>query len=174
MLKQEWPLLLRGRSDVAELAAHTNEASEYLVSLAKAGALMGGKLPDPVHATVTLHNACHSRAQNMGFKAKELLSYIPELKVSAVERCSGHGGTWGFEEGHYQTALRVGAPVAKTALADSAKSASNGREHFVVSECPLAADHVMDGMETQQPGGTEKSTRCHPVEILARAYRLLQ
>jgi hypothetical protein len=37
MLKQEWPLLLRENSELAELAAHTSEASEYLVALAKVG-----------------------------------------------------------------------------------------------------------------------------------------
>ncbi len=37
----------------------------------------------------------HARAQNMGAKSAELLRMIPETKVDLVERCSGHGGTFG-------------------------------------------------------------------------------
>ncbi len=33
----------------------------------------------------------------MGFKAQELLKLIPigKGKISTIERCSGHGGSWG-------------------------------------------------------------------------------
>ena len=55
-----------------------------------------------VDARVSLHNACHARAQNIGFKSRELLNLIPALEVGIVERCSGHGGMWGFEKQNYK------------------------------------------------------------------------
>ena len=40
---------------------------------------------------VTVHNACHARAQNMGIKARDMLKFIPNVKMDVVERCAGHG-----------------------------------------------------------------------------------
>jgi Fe-S oxidoreductase len=58
--------------------------------------------------TLTLHHACHSRAQNNGFKARELLRLIPNLNVMSIERCSGHGGTFGVKRETYPVAIKVG------------------------------------------------------------------
>jgi hypothetical protein len=45
---------------------------------------------------VTVHLACHARAQNMGPKAAEMLRLIiPDTPIDVIERCSGHGGTFG-------------------------------------------------------------------------------
>ena len=107
MIKQEWPLLLSGNEDVKKLSVNTFELSEFLVKLHKENLL-----PKPTvtlsNVSVTLHHACHSRAQNMGFKAKELLSILQGLKVTSIERCSGHGGTFGFTKSHRHTAVIVG------------------------------------------------------------------
>ena len=93
---------------------------------------------------VSMHLACHARAQNMGQKAAELLRLIPEgdtddggLKV--IERCSGHGGSWGIMKQNFDTAIKVGRPVAR-------RAAEAGKSH-VVSECPLAGAHIRQGME---------------------------
>ena len=40
---------------------------------------------------VTVHHACHARAQNMGVKARDMLKLIPNAKIDVVERC---GGSW--------------------------------------------------------------------------------
>lgn len=167
MLKQEWPLLLRDSADVRCVAEHTSEATEYLVELYKAGALVAGVPAQPLDAvSVTLHNACHARAQNVGFKARELLSVVPGLSVTIADRCSGHGGTWGFHQGHQDTAHRVGAPVVAAAAA-AARSAT--ASHVVVSECPLAADHLLQGLHKR---GVGNAARLSPVELVAQAYRL--
>ena len=49
---------------------------------------------------VSLHISCHSRAQNIGQKATELLRLIitSQLKLDVIERCSGHGGSWGIKK----------------------------------------------------------------------------
>ena len=48
---------------------------------------------------VTVHLACHARAQNMGPKAAELIRLIPDTPVDVIERCAGHGGTDGGIDG---------------------------------------------------------------------------
>ena len=54
-----------------------------------------GRRPRAARRRVTVHLACHARAQNMGAKAAEMLRLIPETPVDVIERCSGHGGIWG-------------------------------------------------------------------------------
>lgn len=65
----------------------------------------------PIPNSVALHHACHARAQNMGFKSRDMLNLIPDIHLSSIERCSGHGGSFGVMKETHQTALNVGKPV---------------------------------------------------------------
>jgi glycerol-3-phosphate dehydrogenase subunit C len=160
MLKFEWPLLLPDNADVAFLSKNTSDLSEYVVDIAKKEGLAPGL--QPLDGGVTLHLACHARAQNMGQKGTEMLKLIPEPDIAVVERCSGHGGSWGVKKGNFEKALKVGKPVART-TAKNAKA-------FVASECPLAAVHVLQGVEAID--GATLPERAHPIELLAKAYGL--
>jgi glycerol-3-phosphate dehydrogenase subunit C len=160
MLKFEWPLILPENEDVAFLAKNTSDLSEYVVDIAKKEGLAIGL--KPIEGGVTLHLACHARAQNMGQKGAEMLKLIPQPDVAVVERCSGHGGSWGVKKGNFQTALKVGRPVAR--------QAAKNDKAFVASECPLAAMHVLQGMEGIE--GAKVPERAHPIELLAKAYGL--
>jgi glycerol-3-phosphate dehydrogenase subunit C len=158
MLKQEWPLLT-DHPAVHKLASHTVDVAEYLVKIAKSYGLAEGI--QSLGEKVTVHISCHSRAQNMGQKAVEMLKLIPDLEVTMIERCSGHGGSWGMMVDHFDIALKVGKPVAKAALTH------NNRR--VLSECPLAGEHILQGMEHlgAQPG---QFSTDHPIYIMAQAY----
>ena len=161
MLKFEWPLIVPDDARVKSLSEATRDVSEYLVDIARKEGLAPGLQPLP--GGVTLHLACHARAQNMGPKAADLLGFIPDGDVKVIERCSGHGGSWGIMKDNFDTALKVGKPVFRDAL----KAGTT----FVVSECPLAADHIHQGMARLANGDAvvpEKAT--HPVELFAAAY----
>src|SRR5690348_1205882 len=93
MLKFEWPLILPKDESVKRLAQATFDVSEYVVGIAKKEGLAPGLKALP--GGVTVHHACHARAQNMGAKAAEMLRLLPEADVAVIERCSGHGGSWG-------------------------------------------------------------------------------
>ena len=160
MMKFEWPLILPDNENVKLLSRATFDLSEFIVDIAKKHGMAEGMKPVP--GGVSLHMSCHSRAQNMGQKAAEMLRLIPEAQVGVVERCSGHGGSWGFKKGNFETALKVGKPVAKT-VSDSGKG-------FVTSECPLAGVHIQQGVE--KLGGAKPELVRHPIQILARAYGL--
>src|SRR3546814_9374671 len=69
----------------------------------------------PLDGGVTLHIACHARAQNIGQKSTELLKLIPGADLKVIERCSGHGGSWGVMKENFEVALKVGKPVARQA-----------------------------------------------------------
>lgn len=163
MLKQEWPLLLPQDSSLKKLAQHTQDLSEYLVHLSKRKGLSAGMRP--LEGGVSLHMACHARAQNIGRKAEELLRLIPETPITVIERCSGHGGTWGIFKENFETALKIGRPAAKQAWAAATA--------YVVSECPLALTHLQQGITAVDPE-KEKPVKhfAHPVELMAWAYGL--
>jgi glycerol-3-phosphate dehydrogenase subunit C len=160
MLKFEWPLILPGDENVKRLAKSTYDISEYIVDIARKEGLAPGL--QPVAGGVALHMACHSRAQNIGQKAAEMLRLIPRADVEVIERCSGHGGSWGFKHENFATALKVGRPVARQANAAG--------KAFVTSECPLAGVHISQGIDRLAGDASKPELIHHPVEFFARAY----
>ena len=167
MLKFEWPLIVPENEDVQRLAKATFDIDQYVVDIAKKEGLPTGLKPLP--EGVTVHLACHARAQNMGPKAAEMLRLIPDTPVDVIERCSGHGGTFGVMKSTHDLAVKVGRPVFRTA-------AQQARGH-IVSDCPLAARHIVFQVgELAAKDGTEAKVRDpeHPIEIMARAFGLVE
>jgi glycerol-3-phosphate dehydrogenase subunit C len=160
MLKFEWPLIVPNDPAVQKLSEATFDVAEYVVDIARKEGLAPGL--QPLDGGVTLHIACHARAQNMGQKSAEMLRLLPEAQISVVERCSGHGGSWGVMKGNFETALKVGKPVARQALRDP--------KPHVASECPLAGMHILQGMELLVGDERLPSRSVHPIELVARAY----
>ena len=70
-----------------------SDIDEYIVDIAQNEGLAEGL--QEIDGGVTVHNACHARAQNMGIKSRDMLKFIPNIKMDVVERCAGHGGTFG-------------------------------------------------------------------------------
>jgi len=165
MLKFEWALIVPGNGDVKRVADAVFDIDEYVVDIARKEGLPEGMTPLP--EGVTVHLACHARAQNMGPKAVEMLRLIPETPVDVIERCSGHGGTFGVVQPTHAVAVKVGRPVFRTA-------AQQNRGH-IVSDCPLAAQHIVGNVQeaAQKDGKTAPvKTPEQPIQILARAYGL--
>lgn len=162
MMKFEWPLLLPEDAAVKTLSAATRDIAEYIVELSKSLGLAPGL--SPIAGGVTVHHACHARAQNMGPKSADLLRLIPDTKVDIVERCSGHGGTFGVLKPTRPLAVKVGKPTAKqVAQKDNA---------VLCSDCPLACKHIGQILETD-PNAKTQPRQSHPIEIFARAYGML-
>jgi glycerol-3-phosphate dehydrogenase subunit C len=111
MLKHEWPLLLPNDNHIKKLANATYDLSEYIVELAKEKGLVPGL--KPIEGGISIHLPCHARAQNIGHKAVEMLRLIPDTQIHVVERCSGHGGSWGVMKENFPTAIKQGKPVVK-------------------------------------------------------------
>ena len=161
MMKFEWPLILPDSDDVKALSAAVMDFDEFLVDLSSKEGLVDGL--KPVKGGVTLHISCHSRAQNIGQKSTELLKLIPNTDLTVIERCSGHGGTWGVKKENHAKAIKVGKPVARKAL--------DVHSAFVASTCPLACDHIRNGVDALEDGAAPARS-WHPIEIVAKAYGL--
>ncbi|KAL9641944.1 hypothetical protein ABK040_004002 [Willaertia magna] len=183
MLKSEWSNILPTNEDVQQVKKFTMDITEYLIYLVKKN---GGKLPtqnlikELPYSTVTLHHACHARAQNIGNKGLEVLKLIPKLKVNVIQRCSGHGGSFGVKKEHFETALKVGKPVAQKIQSSLKKDPL----HVISSECPLAGQHLSQSVGMLNSNNNTSSSENnnqqqqqvvpskHPIEILAEAYHI--
>jgi glycerol-3-phosphate dehydrogenase subunit C len=162
MLKFEWPLILPKDAAVQALSKATFDLSEYIVDIARKEGLAPGL--QPIETSIALHISCHSRAQNMGQKAAEMVRLIPGADCQVIERCSGHGGSWGYRKENFETALKVGRPVAQ--------QVHNGKKVCLTSECPLAGLHIAQGVERLDSEAKAPALATHPIELMARAYGL--
>ena len=159
MLKFEWPLLLPNDENVKKLSKNVNDIDEYIVDISDKEGLAEGL--GEIDGGVTVHHACHARAQNMGIKARDMLKLIPNIKIDVVERCAGHGGTFGVMKETHNLALKVGTPTAK--------QIKNKNNKYMVSDCPLAAKHLK---QLEQDTKISNDEALHPIELLAKAYKL--
>ena len=91
---------------------------------------------------------------------------MPETTITVIERCSGHGGSWGVQKDNFEVALKKGKPVVKEAVAIG--------NQYLVSECPLAATHIVQGMENIETEKSVVETVSHPIVLFARAYGLFE
>ncbi|MDB5673004.1 MAG: glycerol-3-phosphate dehydrogenase [Alphaproteobacteria bacterium] len=162
MLKFEWPLLLPDDQDVKRLAAATRDISQYIVDLARDLGLAEGLRP--LASGVTLHHACHARAQNMGAKSAQMLRLIPGAKIDLIERCSGHGGTFGVMKETHDVAVKVGTPAARMVVKQANET--------LCSDCPLACKHLGQLVSAQLADGAAEPRQLSPIELFASAYGL--
>ena len=159
MLKFEWPLLLPNDANVKKLSKNISDIDEYIVDIAENEGLAKGV--QEIDGGVTIHNACHARAQNMGIKARDMLKLIPNIKIDVVERCAGHGGTFGVMKSTHDHAIKVGRPTAR--------QIKNKKNKYMASDCPLAGKHLK---QLSEDTNIKHGEALHPIEILAKAYRL--
>ncbi|MAI83901.1 MAG: glycerol-3-phosphate dehydrogenase [Rickettsiales bacterium] len=160
MLKYEWPLILPNDKHVKLLSENTLDICEYVVNYFRTNDVESVIPEWTSDDGVTIHISCHSRAQNIGQKAAEMLKIIPSLKVDVIERCSGHGGAWGIKKNNFEMALKVGKPVARKVVSYKNK--------ILVSECPLAGVHIKQGIEKIDKN-FKQTVYGHPIEIIAKA-----
>ena len=112
MLKFEWPLLFPNDHSIKKISENTKDIDEYIVDIHNKFGLASGI--EEIDGGVTIHHACHARAQNMGNKARDMLKLIPNIKIDLVERCAGHGGTFGVMKNTHEIARKVGKITATT------------------------------------------------------------
>ena len=151
MLKQDYPRFL-SNEDSRLVAENTFDLSEYLVRVHERGRLDLG-FSEKI-GKVRYHQPCHLKAQNIGFKAQQLMELIPGAEVSRMQCCSGHDGSWSVKKENFEASMKVGKPLFKFMKTEDA---------CAVTDCPLSAVQVQQG--------TGKKP-VHPIVVMARAYGL--
>lgn len=159
MMKFEWPLILPDNKDVQRLSAAIRDVNQYLLEIADEEGLAEGM--EPLDGGITVHMACHSRAQNMGPKAVQLMRKIPKTKVGLVDRCSGHGGTFGV--------MKATRPYAKKTARYALRELKKQQFEYLCSDCPLACKQLNQERLGEK---TEPPPPLHPVQLLAKSYGL--
>ena len=153
MFRQELPLMFPDDPLVAKVKNAIYDPFEYLSIRHKHGKL-NTEFTAPL-GKVAYHVACHQRVQNIGPKTREILSLIPDTAVDAIERCSGHDGTYGVKKETYDIAMKIAKPVINRA--------KKAEPDHLTSDCVMAGHHIAHGM------GDEQSME-HPISLLRRAY----
>ncbi|MEC8148109.1 MAG: heterodisulfide reductase-related iron-sulfur binding cluster [Pseudomonadota bacterium] len=132
MYRKELPLMFPEDENIETLSNAMIDPFELLMNLHKQGKL-NTNFTNQL-GNVAYHAPCHQRVQNIGPKTKEVLELIPGTKVSLIERCSGHDGTYAVKKESYPRAKKICRPVV------SAIEKSD-TDHFV-SDCPMAFDLI--------------------------------
>ena len=153
MFRKELPLIFPLDSDVRKVGEAIFDPFEYLSHRHRAGKL-NTDFKHPL-GKVAYHAACHQRVQNVGSRTKELLSLIPDTQVTAIERCSGHDGTYAVKKEYHEASMKIVHPVVNTVKRIEA-------DHYG-SDCPMAGHHIEHGM-------ADGSETRHPMSLLRKAY----
>jgi Fe-S oxidoreductase len=156
MFKQELPLMFPGDANVKLVADAMFDPFEYLVLRHKDGLLKTDF--SRALGKVSYHVPCHLRVQNMGQKTRELLEMIPGTRVTTVERCAGHDGTWGVKSEYFEQSMKIGRPVFRQ-MAEAAPD-------YISSDCAIAGRHIQQGM------GDTAAQKQHPITLIRIAYGL--
>jgi Fe-S oxidoreductase len=152
MFKQELPLMFPEDRQVQTVARAFFDPFNYLYLRHKAGKLRTD-FAAPL-GRVAYHVPCHLRVQNIGLKTRDVLSLIPGTTVEAIERCSGHDGTYGVKTEFRAASVKIAMPVVEQLQAAAA-------DHFC-SDCPMAGAQVA--------GLADRDAHPHPIQLLRQAY----
>jgi Fe-S oxidoreductase len=150
MLKTEYPKLL-AHENAERVANGTQDLMEYIYNLARAKKL-NRDFKSPL-GKVAYHAPCHLRAQNIGFRSRDLLALAAD-EVVLVDACSGVDGTWGMQERFYDESMKVARGMLERLGA--------AKPDWISTDCPLAALRIEKGLGVKP---------LHPVVLLNRAYQ---
>jgi glycerol-3-phosphate dehydrogenase subunit C len=152
MFKQELPLMFPDDPDVIKVRDAMYDPFEYLMLRHK-----DGKFDTNFKNSlgkISYQVPCHLRVQNIGLKTRDVLQLVPETTVDAIERCSGHDGTYAVKKEFHDISKKIARPVVNKVKKAEA-------DHFI-SDCPMAAEQIAQGLEDHDAE--------NPMGLLRQAY----
>ncbi len=153
VLKKEYPMLVPGAA-AEQVAAATQDLFEYLAARKQEGTL-DTDFPGGKPGNVAYQMPCHLRAQNMGYKTRDVLQLIPGTRVSVVEKCTAMDGTWGMKKEFYPVSLQYARRAVK--------------EMEAAEPDTFATDCTMSALQIEAVRGEKPA---HPIALLREAYGL--
>jgi len=153
VLKKDYPMLVPGPA-AEKVAAATQDLFEYLASRHQEGTL-ATEFPGNKPGKVAYQMPCHLRAQNMGFKTRDVLQLIPGTEVATVERCTAMDGTWGMKKENYPISLEFARKAVR-------EMEATGPDRYM-TDCTLSALQI-EAVRGEKPA--------HPISLLREAYGL--
>jgi glycerol-3-phosphate dehydrogenase subunit C len=155
VLKQEYPLLVPGEA-ARKIADATRDVFEYLAMRHREGTFCT-EFPGPAPGRVAYQVPCHLRAQNMGFKTRDVLQLIPGTEICLVEKCTAMDGTWGMKREHHVQSLEFAGKAVRQMEAC--------KPDAMMTDCTMSALQI-EAVRGERP--------VHPLTLLRRAYGLAE
>ena len=153
MFKQELPLMFPDDEQVQKVKNAMYDPFEYLMLRHKESLLRTDF--NKSLGLISYHAACHQRVQNIGMKTKDVLQLIPGTEVEAIERCSGHDGTYAVKKEYHDVAMKIVKPIVR--------KINEATPNHYTSDCAMAGRHI----ENALANGTETK---HPISLVRQAY----
>lgn len=142
-----------GGSDAELVAAHTFDASEYLISLHGANDyVLDTAFDGDVPATITYQAPGHLRAQSNGYQGRDLLK-LTGARVTLIQQSSGTESMWAYRASNDAVALEMAGRLGERI--------SRADGEVVAGPCHLS-NTVIREQTGRQP--------LHPLQVIARAY----
>ena len=154
MFRQELPLLYNNDESVKRVGDAMYDPFEYLMLRHRHG-LLNTEFSQTL-GSVVYHAACHQRVQNVGSKTRQALELVPDTKITTVERCSGHDGTYAVKKEFYEFSKKIVRPITN--------QVNKTKPDHVASDCVLAGAHIA------KHSGDDSITAAHPITLLRTAY----
>lgn len=155
MYKQELPLMFPNDARVKKVQQAFFDPFEYLFIRHKEGHFKT-EFKQSL-GNIAYQVACHLRVQNIGLKTKDILQMIPETEVNAIERCSGHDGTYAVKVETHEKSIKIARPVVSRI--------NKATPQHVSSDCPMAGTQLANLADN-----VDRPT--HPMTLLRLAYGL--
>ncbi len=152
MFKQELPLMFPDDAEVLKVRDAMFDPFEYLMLRHKEG-LLKTEFKTSL-GKVTYQVPCHLRVQNIGLKTRDALQLVPDTTVEAIERCSGHDGTYAVKKEFHDVSKKIARPVVN-------KLKKANADHFA-SDCPMAAEQIVQDLDDHKAN--------NPMSLLRKAY----
>jgi Fe-S oxidoreductase len=153
VLKKDYPMLVPGE-DADRVARATVDFFEYLGRRKQEGTL-DTEFRGPAPGKVAYQMPCHLRAQNIGYKTRDVLELVPGTTVAVVEKCTAMDGTWAMKKEFYPLSLGF----AKRAV----KEMDEAKPDVHATDCTLSALQI-EAVRGKKPA--------HPIGLLRAAYGL--
>jgi Fe-S oxidoreductase len=153
VLKKEYPWMVPGEA-AQKVAAATQDVFEFLAGRHKEGQL-STDFPGKKPGRIAYQMPCHLRAQNMGFKTRDVIQLIPGAEVHTVESCTAMDGTWGMKKEYFPISLQYAKRVAHKMEA--------AKPDTYMTDCTLSA------LQIEEARGERPA---HPLTLLREAYGL--
>ncbi len=153
-MKDEYPIILENRytqDALQKFSAAIFDTNEYLFQLKQNDKFNRDFKSTP--GKIAYHIPCHLRAQNIGYRSRDMMKTIAQTSFVLVDECCGHNGTWAMKKEHFADSMKIGSKAF-----DKIKT---GEHDIIATDCPLAA--------IQLEQGTGEGI-LHTIQVLARAY----
>lgn len=150
MLRREYPDLA-GSDATRRISAATMEPSEFLFNLRRERKLNLNFRYTP--GKIAVHVPCHTRAQQVGFRTRDLFRNLGGAQVVMIDKCSAHDGTWGQKRDYHELSFKIGEPLFQ----EIERTAPDE----VIGDCWLAGRQIWEAIGLRPR---------YPTQLLAKMY----